>query len=92
MLDSDLTVTWNSSLETTSTVTIKLYQNGALLGTIGSGLPNSGSATFSRISIINQFIPGGFTNNEGNCYIELISDANPAIRDVTPYFYFMLND
>ncbi|RPE14036.1 hypothetical protein EGT74_11150 [Chitinophaga lutea] len=88
--DQTLTVTWNTSLHTTSGVTIKLYQHGVYKGTLGTGLPNTGSATFSRLQVYQALnFPNLYT--EGNIRIELVSDANPAVKDITGFYVFRLN-
>jgi hypothetical protein len=92
MVDDDqtLNVSWNTSLHSTSSVTIRLYQHGVLKGTLGAGLTNSGFASFSRYQVLEALgYPNEYT--QGNIRIELVSDSNPAVKDLTGYYVFRMN-
>lgn len=88
--DQSLYVTWNTSLHASSTVTFKMYQNDVLTGTLATGVPNTGSASFTPLQVYAALgWPTLYT--VGNVRIELVSDSNPAVKDRTGYLVFRLN-
>jgi hypothetical protein len=85
-----VTITWNSSLVSTSTVTLQVYYDGALVQTIASGIPNNGSYSYPLAQAGYHTIPGGAFMT--GLRVKIIADNNPSISDLTPVFYLSNNE
>jgi hypothetical protein len=76
------TITWNTSLVSTSTVTLQIYQFGTYVKTIASNIPNTGSYEYPLAQT-------DYTWNAYHAYelqVKIISDDNPDIFDYTSMF------
>jgi hypothetical protein len=82
--EDDLLLTWNSALHSTSTITVRIYKNNVLAGTIYSNIANTGSVTIPK-TLLNPYNPGSL-QTLGNFRLEIVSDANPAVKDITSNF------
>ncbi|WP_205512989.1 hypothetical protein [Longitalea arenae] len=77
-------VTWNASLVSTSTVTLQIYKNRALLGTVASGIPNNGHFSFTE-GHYNSFFPP--MSDHSGVQFRIISDANASQSDYSCMFF-----
>lgn len=85
-----VTITWNSSLVITPTVTLQVYYDGAYVQTIASGIPNNGSYSYPLAQAGSHPIPGGAFMS--GLRVKIIADNNPSISDLTPVFYLSNNE
>lgn len=76
-------VTWNTSLVSTSTVSLELFQYGVSKGIVAANIPNTGSYTINYTSYLTTS-----GHNWTNIQVKIIADSNPAISDISPLFYF----
>jgi hypothetical protein len=76
-----ISITWNASLVSTSTVTLEVYQYGVFKQVIASGIPNTGSYNYP---IMNAVGTGGHSAYE--IQVRIISDANTSISDFSSMF------
>ncbi|MDJ1503385.1 M57 family metalloprotease [Xanthocytophaga agilis] len=81
-------ITWNNALVTTSTVTLQLYEKGALKGTLASNIPNTGYYHVNNTPLLPTNMTPAYTPL---IQIKIISDANPAISDFSSTFYVGFN-
>lgn len=77
-------VTWNSSLIASSTVTLQVFHNRVLQGTVAANIANNGSYFFSESDYHTFF---GYENDVFMTQIRIVSDANPSLFDDSPMFH-----
>lgn len=83
--EDDLVLTWNKDLHATATITVRIYKNNVLAGTLFSSIPNTGSVIVPRSQLFLYNTPNVLHHN-GYYRIEIISDANPLMKDITSNF------
>lgn len=76
-----ITISWNASLVSTSTVTLQCYQNGNFVSTFATGVPNTGSYSYPIMNLV-----GGGNHSAYEIQVRIVSDANPAIADFSTMF------
>lgn len=79
-----ITITWNSSLVNTSTVTLQVYQKGTLRETLGTSIPNTGSYVYP----VNLSVLDG-NHDFYEVQFKITSNANPSITDFSSMFDFV---
>lgn len=79
----NITVTWNASLVSTSTVTLQVFQNGVFKQTIATGIPNNGSYAYPLMGAAD----GGLGSSSiFEVQVKIISDTDPSIFDFSSMF------